>query len=81
MPSEWFKTCDRSDSIDGYSLVEDVLGFIDDLNISLSQSADNIEYNQNPQLAFSGVDSQSLQGLVKSVDKAWKLGESSQLHL
>ena len=79
--AEWFKTCHRSDSIDGYSLVEDVLGFIDDLNYSLSQTADNIEYNQNPQLAFTGPDSQQLQGLVKGVDKAWKLGEATGMFI
>lgn len=50
--AEWMKTTDEKQSIDGASLIGDVLGFIDELNYNLSQSAQAISYNQDPQLIF-----------------------------
>jgi len=75
---EWFKTSERANSIDGDSLIEPVLGFIDELNYSLSQSSMAVQYNQDPQLALSKMDEEDVDKLIRSSAKAWNLGKEGE---
>ncbi len=75
---EWFRTLEDKHTPDGYSLIGDILGFIDDINYSLSQSSQAISYNQEPQLAINGMDSEELDMLIKSSAKAWNLGRDGE---
>lgn len=72
---EWFKTCDQPNEKDGESLLEPILGFIDEFNYSLSQSSTAISYNQDPQLAITNMDEEDLEKLIRSSSKAWNLGK------
>ena len=78
---EWFKTCDIPGKEDGYSLVEDILEFIDEINYSICQSSVASNYNQDPQLIFSGMDEEDLEGLIRSSQKAWHLGKEGEAKL
>jgi hypothetical protein len=72
---EWLKTTEVTNSVDGESLIEPVLGFIDELNYSLSQSSTAIQYNQDPQLALTKMDEEDVEKLIRSSAKAWNLGK------
>ena len=76
--AEWIKTGDVNNSIDGFSLIKDVTDFIDELNYSLSQSSVAISYNQDPQLAISGIDEDEMEKLIRSSMKAWNLGREGE---
>ncbi len=71
---EWFRTAEIKDSKDGYSLISDVLDFIDELNYSLSQSSQATAYNQDPQLLINKMDEDEVDTLIRSATKAWNLG-------
>ncbi len=71
---EWLRTCELKDSPDGYSLIEDVLGFIDATNYSLSQSDQAVSYNQDPQLVFNKMTEEETTELIRSSMKSWNLG-------
>jgi hypothetical protein len=75
---EWFSTAKDKFNPDGPSLFADVLGFIDDLNYSLSQSSQAVSYNQDPQLTVKGVDEEELDTLIRSSSKAWNLGRAGE---
>jgi hypothetical protein len=75
---EWFKTSEKTNSIDGDSLIEPVLGFIDELNYSLSQSSTAVQYNQDPQLALTKMDEEDVDKLIRSSAKAWNLGKEGE---
>jgi len=75
---EWFVTHEDKFDYDGYSLFGDILGFIDELNYSLSQSSQAASYNQEPQLIVNNVDEDELERLVKSSQKAWNLGRQGE---
>jgi hypothetical protein len=75
---EWIKTGDIPNSIDGFSLIKDITDFIDELNYSISQSSVAISYNQDPQLALSGMDEDEIDKLIRSSMKAWNLGREGQ---
>jgi len=75
---EWLKTSERTNSIDGESLIEPVLGFIDELNYSLSQSSTAVQYNQDPQLALKAMDEDDVDKLIRSSAKAWNLGKDGE---
>jgi hypothetical protein len=72
---EWLVTHKEKFGFDGYSLYGDCLGFIDELNYSLSQGSQAMSYNQEPQLVVKGMDEDELDGLVRSSQKAWSLGK------
>ncbi len=76
--AEWFKTAEQPNSIDGPSMIEDVLGFIDEMNYSLSQSATAIQYNQDPQLTFSNIDEDEMAQIIRSSMKSWNLGREGE---
>jgi len=71
--AEWFRTTEES--TDGAALIEDLMGFIDALNYSLSQSDQAISYNQDPQLLIKGMDEDEIDTLIRSAMKAWNLGK------
>lgn len=71
---EWLVTTDKNNDFDGEPILADIMGFIDELNYSLSQSSTAIQYNQDPQLVFSNMDEEELGDLVRSSFKAWNLG-------
>lgn len=75
---EWFRTQVKPKSVDGDSLLDDVTDLIDELNYSLSQSSQAIGYNQEPQVLFSGMDVDEINGLVKSSQKGWDLGRDGK---
>jgi hypothetical protein len=75
---EWLRTSEDKHSPDGYSLNEDILDFIDELNYSLSQSSTAVSYNQDPQLALSGMDVDDIEKLVRSSAKAWNMGRDGK---
>jgi len=75
---EWFKTSDDPLKVDGDSLLGDILGFIDELNYSLSQSSQAVSYNQDPQLWFKGMDEEDIEQLVRSSSKSWGLGRDGE---
>lgn len=74
----WLRTSEDKHEPDGYSLIEDLTGFIDELCYSLSQSSTAVSYNQDPQLAISGMDSEELDTLIRSSSKAWNLGRNGK---
>jgi hypothetical protein len=71
---EWLRTCEVRESVDGYSINEDILDFSDCLNYSLSQSDTAVQYNQDPQLFFKNMDEEEMGNLIRSSTKAWNLG-------
>lgn len=75
---EWFRTCDKSNSVDGESLICGILDFVDELNYSLSQSSQAIGYNQDPQILINGMDSEELDELIRSASKAWNMGREGK---
>lgn len=75
---EWFRTCEKSDSPDGYGLTEDIYEFIDELNYSLSQSSQAVSYNQDPQLAINGMNEEEMTTLIRSAAKSWNLGRDGK---
>lgn len=75
---EWFKTSEKANSIDGESMIEPVMGFIDELDYSLSQTSTAIQYNQDPQLTISNMDEDDVNKLIRSASKAWMLGKDSE---
>jgi hypothetical protein len=75
---EWFRTSEDKHSPDGYSLIEDILDFIDEINYSLSQSSMAVSYNQDPQLTLKGMDVDEISELIRSSVKAWNLGRDGE---
>lgn len=75
---EWFVTHSDKFDFDGYGIFSDILGFIDELNYSLSQSSQASSYNQEPQLVFNKMDEDEIDKLVKSSTKAWNLGREGE---
>ena len=71
--AEWFRTSEEG--IDGFSMIGDIIGFIDAFNYSLSQSDQAIAYNQDPQLLIKGMDEDEIDNLIRSAMKAWNLGK------
>ncbi len=74
--AEWFRTTE--DGIDCTSIIEDLTGFIDAINYSLSQSDQSISYNQDPQLLIKGLDEEEIDALIRSALKAWNLGKDGE---
>ncbi len=75
---EWIATAKNKFDPDGPSIIGDILGFIDDMNYSLSQSSQAVGYNQEPQLAVKGIDEEELDTLIRSSQKAWNLGREGE---
>lgn len=75
---EWMNTHDDKFDFDGYGLYCDILGFIDELNYSLSQGSQANSYAQEPQLTVTKIDEDELETLVKSSSKAWNLGREGE---
>jgi hypothetical protein len=75
---EWFRTGENQHNPDGPSLLADNLDLIDDINYSISQSSQAISYNQEPQVTIKGLDSEEIEGLIKSSTKAWNLGREGK---
>lgn len=73
--AEWFKPNEKPNSFDGDCVIEPIMGFIDELNYSLSQSSNAVAYNQDPQLAVNNMDEDELETLIRSSSKAWNLGK------
>lgn len=76
--AEWFKTSEEPNSIDGASLIMDVLDFIDELNYNISQSSTAVQYNQDPQLVLSNMTEDEVDALIRSSTKAWNLGREGK---
>lgn len=74
---EWLRTC-RGNNPDGYSLIEDILDFIDEINYSLSQSSQAVSYNQDPQLLVNGMSNEELEDLIRSSQKGWNMGREGK---
>jgi hypothetical protein len=74
----WYRTLEKRDTPDGYSLIEDVLGFFDEVNYSMSQSSTAVSYNQDPQIILSKMQEDDISNLVRSSAKAWNLGKEGQ---
>lgn len=75
---QWFRTTKDKHTPDGESLLCGILGFIDSINYSLSQTDQAISYGQEPQLAVKGMDTQEIDNLVKSSTRAWNLGRDGE---
>lgn len=75
---EWFRLSHNRHNDDGDSLIQDILGFIDELNYSLSQSSQAVQYNQDPQLAVKGMTEDEIQNLVRSAMQGWNLGRDGE---
>lgn len=75
---EWFRTAEMPNSPDGYSLIEDIFDFIDDINYSLSQSSNAVSYNQDPQLALKGMTQEETENLIRSSTRSWNLGRDGE---
>lgn len=76
--AEWFRTTVQNHSPDGDSVIEDILGFIDELNYSLSQSSQAVSYNQDPILAIKNMDEDEMDQLIRTSSKAWNLGREGE---
>lgn len=78
---EWLRAAPMSgenETPDGYGLVTDLMDFIDELCYSLSQSSQAVSYNQDPQLAITGIDQEEVGNLIRSVTKSWNLGRQGK---
>ncbi len=75
---EWLRTSKHKFDPDGDSLIAPILDFIDELNYSLSQTSQAIQYNQDPQLLFNNMDEDELDRLIKSSQKGWNLGREGK---
>lgn len=75
---EWFRTSEENHSPDGYSLTEDILDFIDEINYSLSQSSHAVSYNQDPQILLNEMDEDEMNAMIRSSEKAWNLGKNGK---
>lgn len=76
--AEWFRTAIHKHDPDGYSILADVLEFFDELNYSLSQTSQAIQYNQDPQLLFKNISEEELENLIRSSQKGWDLGREGE---
>ncbi len=75
---EWLPTAKNKFDADGPSIIADIMGFIDEMNYSMSQSSQAVQYNQDPQLAIAGIDEEEVDGLIRSSQKAWNLGKNGE---
>lgn len=75
---EWLRTCEANDGPDGYSLIQDILGFSDEINYSISQSSTAVGYNQDPQLTFKNIDEEEMMNVIRSSSKSWNLGRDGE---
>jgi len=75
--AEWFKT-DMGEKTDGFSIIEDVLNLVDEINYSLSQSSQTLGYNLDPQLVVKGMNMEELEQLIRSSSKAWNIGKEGE---
>lgn len=75
---EWLRTTMAMRDVDGPGLTEDITGFIDEINYTLSQSSQAVSYNQDPQLVINGMTEDELEELVRSSQKAWNLGKDGK---
>lgn len=75
---QWFRTSRNKHVPDGYSLIEDLFDFIDELNYSFSQSSNAVSYNQDPQLVLKGMDVDDIDNVIRSSTKAWSLGRDGE---
>jgi hypothetical protein len=75
---EWFRLSKNRHNPDGDSLIQDVTGFIDELNYSLSQSSTAVQYNQDPQLAIKNMTEDEIEGMIRSATKGWNLGKAGE---
>ena len=71
---EWITFNKNANAIDGEPILKDIMGFIDELNYSLSQTSSAVQYNQDPQLVLSNMDEDEVENLIRSSYKAWALG-------
>lgn len=77
----WFHSGKGNHKPDGESLYEDIRDYIDELCYSVSQSSAAISYNQDPQVLLSGMDTDTIDELVRSTEKAWNLGREGEAKL
>ena len=73
--AEWMRTAKMPNTVDGQSIIADVLGFVDELNYNFSQSSQAVSYNQDPQLTFQNMDEDDVKALIRSSVKGWNLGK------
>ena len=76
--AEWMRTDNLPNTVDGPSIIEDILGFIDELNYNFSQSSQAVSYNQDPQLTLTNMDEDEIRTLIKSSVKGWNLGKEGE---
>lgn len=75
---EWLVTHSDKFDFDGYGIFSEILDFCDELNYSLSQTSQAVQYNQEPQLTVNGMDEDEIDSLIKSSQKAWSLGREGE---
>ncbi len=76
---QWFKTMgDDHNSPDGYSVICDILELIDEINYSLSQSSQAVQYNQEPLMTLKGMSEDEVSRIVRSSQKALDLGREGE---
>lgn len=75
---QWFRTSEEKHIPDGYGLLTDIMGFIDEINYNLSQSSQAVSYNQDPQLTIKNMDEDEMDSLIRSSQKAWNLGREGE---
>lgn len=78
---EWLRTVPSNTEPDGYSLISEILDFIDEINYVLSQSSQAVSYNADPQLVISGMSDDEVEGLIRSAKKGWNLGREGKAAL
>lgn len=76
---EWFRTSENKHSPDGFSIIEDLTSFIDELCYSFSQSSQAVGYNQDPQLWFKGMNEDEIENVIRSAAKSWHLGREGEV--
>lgn len=76
--AEWMRTDNLPNTVDGPSIISDILGFIDELNYNFSQSSQAVAYNQDPQLTLTNMDEDEVQNLIRSSVKGWNLGKEGE---
>lgn len=76
---QWFKAPGGDhNSPDGNSVLCDLLDFIDEINYSVSQSSETVQYNQDPLLSIKGLSEEETNLVVRSSRKALNLGREGE---
>jgi len=74
----WIRNIDIKNSVDGFSILLEILDFCDSFNYTLSQSDKAVAYGQEQQAWIRGLKDTEVEELIKSASNAWNLGKEGE---